>query len=304
MEHKRIITVLICVLVASCVIVSGYVISINRESRYLPDKSVEDIVKILADENISIDPQLISTKTEVGNVYICGSPEEYSSTVAWLIEDCGVRYSFAVPDGDIIIMTNGARFEFGSEFSFRYSENGEEVSLPTRDKLPQMSTPLSEKTKNEISKIAAEFLDRGSESFGGSDHISIITDVENVWENSGSFYAFCTRKIDDTPVSDNAVMCEIKNGKVVSAYGTWSFLTPGESYPAQLTDSLNILFSVKKELAGSGKSVAIESIRRCYSLYTYGEKEELCLIPCWQIVTDNAGEFVYNAIDSTLYTKY
>ena len=151
MEHKRIITVLICVLVASCVIVSGYVISINRESRYLPDKSVEDIVKILADENISIDPQLISTKTEVGNVYICGSPEEYSSTVAGLIEDCGVRYSFAVPDGDIIIMTNGARFEFGSEFSFRYSENGEEVSLPTRDKLPQMSTPLSEKTKNEIS---------------------------------------------------------------------------------------------------------------------------------------------------------
>jgi len=49
--------------------------------------------------------------------------------------------------------------------------------------------------------------------------------------------------------------------------------------------------------------VSIKSVSLSYSLYFYGSREEFCLIPCWQVVTDNMGDFIYNAIDSTLYTN-
>ncbi|MGN1410557.1 MAG: hypothetical protein ACI4XJ_10345, partial [Eubacteriales bacterium] len=104
-------------------------------------------------------------------------------------------------------------------------------------------------------------------------------------------------------INDNAVLCVIEGGEVIEALGTWCFLTLGEAYSAQLCDIINILFNVKKEIGAKEDEVRVEAVGLCYSLYTYGDDGNFCLIPCWKVITDNAGEFIYNAINSTIYTK-
>ena len=133
---------------------------------------------------------------------------------------------------------------------------------------------------------------------------------------AGIDYVLCSRTTEGVEITGNLVLCTVENEKVIAAYGTWCFFTPGTSYSAQLTDVLNILFNVKKDLGTSPLSassasgdepernpVTIEAIKSCYSLYFFGEERNFCLIPCWQITTDTRGDLIYNAINGTLYTK-
>ena len=161
----------------------------------------------------------------------------------------------------------------------------------------------SEQKIAEITSVVTDFMERGSEEFKVGGSMDIITSVERIWENGGKYYALCSRSIGGVEVNDNKVFCTVEGGEVISASGTWCFLTIGDSYSAQLCDIINILFNVKKELGASENEVTIKAIEKCYSLYTYGENEDFCLIPCMKVVTDNAGELIYNAIDGTIYTK-
>jgi len=152
-------------------------------------------------------------------------------------------------------------------------------------------------------------MDQGNREFEASDKIHIETVVDNVWENSGLYYALCTRTIDGIDITGNLVICVVSGDKVVEAYGNWCFLTLGESYSSQLSDMLNILFNVKNEISaaagdvGDAEKVTIESIDLCYSLYFYGSEGNFCLMPCWKVVTDLYGNFIYNAINGELYTN-
>lgn len=306
MNQSKIFLVLICILVISCIVLGVCLFSLNREVNYLPEKSIDDIVAILAENDITIDPGIISAKREKGTVYVCNSGN-YSQTVAELLGGSGVKDVYRIPDGEIITMYNGAEFEFGSSYAFKYRRYGESDVTPNISSLSQIADHVSEKKRGEIAEIAEEFIDRGSREFESGSKVPVETVVEDVWENSGVYYALCTRTISGAEINNNLVLCTIEEGEVTQAYGTWCFLTLEESYSAQLSDVLNILFNVKKDISAiretDGERVTIKSLGLSYSLYFYGVEDEFCLIPCWQVVTDNMGEFVYNAIDSTLYTK-
>lgn len=303
MEHKKILNVLILILALSCVIVSLVIVQLYREIYYLPDKSADDIVKVLAESNITVDKSLVDTKRERGNVYVCSSGDYYE-TVAALLASSKVKYAFVIPDGELVIMENGSRFEFGSGFSFRYARN-EEADSTRNDgfAFSELYERPSKQKIDEISAVVAEFMDRGSEEFKIGGSMDISTSVERVWEHDGKYYAICSRSIGGVEVNDNRVFCTVENGEVTAASGTWSFLTLGNSYSAQLCDSVNILFNVKKELGTPQDRVVIEAIEQCYALYTYGDDEDLCLLPCYKVVTNNSGELIYNAIDGTIYTR-
>lgn len=306
MNQSKIFLVLICILVISCTVLGVCLVSLNREVNYLPEKSIDDIVALLAENGITIDPDIISAKREKGTVYVCNSGN-YSETVAELLGGSGVKAVYQIPDGEIVTLYNGAKFEFGSSYAFRYSGNGESDVTPNISSLSQTADHVSEKKRDEIAAIAEEFIDRGSREFESGSKVSVETVVGDIWENSGVYYALCTRTISGAEINNNLVLCTIENGEVTQAYGMWCFLTLGESYSAQLADVLNILFNVKKDISAMRENederVTIESLGLSYSLYFYGGEDEFCLIPCWQIVTDSMGEFIYNAIDSTLYTK-
>lgn len=304
MQQNKIVPLLIVILAVSCIILSVNLFFLVRQAEYLPRESVDDIVKILAQADIRIDPDIISTKRERGTVYVCNSGD-YNTTVASLLGGGAVESSFVIPDGEILLLDNGARFEFGEDFSFRYDRDGIDDGAGQFD-LSLYADHVSDEKREEISKIAVEFLDSGSREFEQTSDMSIVTTVETIWENAGVYYAFCTRSIDGVEITGNSALCTIVGGDVAEAYGRWSFLTLGESYSAQLSDLLNILFNVKKEIGDAASEqggVTVESIDLCYSLYFYGDEEDFCLIPCWQVVTDSMGKFIYNAIDSTLYTK-
>ncbi len=310
MNHNKIFSVLIGVLSLSCAVLAVCIFMLNREVNYLPAQSVDDIAAILAEDNIIIDTDIISRKRESGTVYVCNSGH-YSETVAELLGGSGVKAVYAIPDGEIVTLYNGAKFEFGKNYAFKFFRSGTSSGLdPNLSDLSQTADHVSEGKREEIAAIAMDFIDRGSREFENSSKMSVETVVDNIWENSGIYYALCTRKISGAEINRNLVLCTIDGGEVTEAYGTWCFLTLGESYSAQLTDILNILFSVKKDIsdirAEKGNDVSpvkIESVGLSYSLYFYGSEDEFCLIPCWQVVTDNMGDFIYNAIDNTLYTK-
>lgn len=302
MESKRITAALACILAAACVIVTVILVSVNRKINYLPESAVADIVAVLEAEDIRISPELIDTKREKRDVYVF-SFEEYGDTVARRLGGNNISSKFTTPSGEIIQTDDGQLLEFGDGFYFRYSRDGERHIFPLTEQL-SAGTQISPSLKKEISDAAVKFLDSGSRDQSFGSQMSIVTSVDAVCEYDGVYYAVCSRTIDGVRITDNTVVCAYSGGAVSDAEGVWCFFVEAEPYSAQLIDHLNILFNVKRDMPRTGDGqITITSISLCYSLYYYGDGDDFCLIPCWQVTTDTAGELIYNALDGTLYTK-
>lgn len=303
MRHNRVLVFLTVILGVSCLILGITLLSINIKSASIPDKAIEDLVSILEKEDIHINPELVSSKITSGRIYVCES-DEYNTSVSELIGGSKVMSVYSVPNGEIIYLTSGERFEFYKNFSFKYSKSGEDVVSMSQVVLDEGMENLTGKALKNIGSIAIDFLDSGSLDYAVGSGLEVDTVVRGMWEKDGKHYALCSREINGNSITGNLVLCTISGGEVVEAYGTWCFLNIASSYSAQLYDSLNILFNVKKEISAIDHGrVEIQSVDLCYSLYFLGDDREFCLIPCWQIITDSAGEFIYNAINGTLYTK-
>lgn len=309
MENKRVLIVLAVVLAVSCIIVAGTLISVKWNISHIPGKSIDDLVEILENGNIHIDRGIITTKRERGMVYVFDS-DGYNNTVAALLTGSKVKNTFVIPDGEMIVLENGDTVKFGKSFTFTYQKPSADTFRPNIVELREYALPCTEESVPDIVAAVSEFLDKGSSEFD-SRKMNISMNIDGIWEQDGRFYLLCSRQIDGVGITGNLVLCTVEDGIVTSAYGTWCFFTSGSSYSAQLTDILNILFNVKKDLrvseAGNdGEStgnVTVLEIEHCYSLYFMENEESFCLIPCWQIATDQGVELIYNAIDGTLYTK-
>lgn len=315
MENNRIMSVLAVILLIACTIVSVTLIRVRYDMDYVPSEAVDDLVEIMERDGILIDRSIVSEKRENGNVYMFDS-DGYTRTVAELLSGSALRDSYAIPDGELMILENGDRCEFSENFTFRYEAADASGFSPNIVDLRYYAAPKLPKDAEVSVEAVRTFLNNGSRSFSSSRELDVDVMIDEIWAYEGVDYILCSRTIDDVAITGNLVLCTVENEKVTAAYGTWCFFTPGTSYSAQLADILNILFNVKKDLAPSPLSspdasgnvqtaapVTIESIKSCYSLYFFGEEENFCLIPCWQITTDTKGELIYNAINGTLYTK-
>lgn len=315
MENNRIMNVLAVILLIACVIVSVTLVRVRLDIDYVPSEAVDNLVEILARDGIAIDRNIISAKRENGTVYVFDS-DGYNRTVAELLSGSTVRDTYATPDGELLILKNGDRCEFSENFTFRYrAENADEFT-PNIIDLRYYADRKEEADVENAVRAVRTFLNNGSREFSSAGNLNVAVVIDEIWEYAGIQYILCSRIIDGVAITGNLVLCTVENNRVTAAYGTWCFFTPGTSYRAQLSDILNILFNVKKTLVSSAVSgeegkesgegntnVTIQSIKSCYSLYFFGEEENFCLIPCWQITTDTMGELIYNAIDGTLYTK-
>lgn len=302
MENNRILRMLAVILLIACGIVSVSLLRMLHNMNYIPSEAVEDLVEIMARDGILLDQDIVSEKREHGTVYLFDS-DDYNRTVAELLGGAVVRDTYAIPHGELLILENGNRCEFTENFSFRYcADNADEFSPDIVD-LRYYGTPKTEEDAKTAVEAVRNFLGNGSRAFSGDRELRVDVEIDEIREVTGIEYVLCSRTIDGVKITGNLVLCTVKNGVVTAAYGTWCFFTEGTSYSAQLTDLLNILFNVKKHLTPADSEITIESIHSCYSLYFFGEEENFCLIPCWQITTDKRGDLIYNAIDGTLYTK-
>ena len=303
MKSRRVILILILVLALSCLILGVILGGILREGNTLPDSAVDDILDLLRESGITADRSLVSGRRETAPVYVLGSGD-YESTVASLLSESVPAKTYDVPEGMILLMENGARVDFGEDFSFRYSRGGERVDAYRAADLSPSGVPLSGERKAAVEAIVTEFLESGSRSFeSGGERVDIRCEVDAVWEAEGVQYAMCSRSIDGIRIAANRVICALDGDTVGEAWGTWYFLTPAESYSAQLSDTLNILFNMKKEIGAARTPVTVKAVTLCYSLWFRGDGEGFCLIPCWQIATDTMGSFLFNALDGSFYTR-
>ncbi len=302
MRHNRLVACLSCILAVACIVLAVTLISIHQKSGRLPESSVDDIVKILAAADIQIDREIISTKIASGRVYVC-DPEEYNNNAAEALGGEKVFASYTVPGGEIVVLMSGARFEFYENFEFRYSLDEEKKNLLDDFNLADANQIINSSAVTHIGEIVCDFLERGNRDDSGANHAEIVTKVNGIWELDGKHYALCSRNIGGIPMAGNTMLCLVEGGVVTQASGTWCFLEVGESYSAQLMDHINILFNVKKEIAGlehDGK-VVVRAIQPCYTVYQI--EDYFCLIPCWQVETDTFAKFVFNAINGVLVTK-
>ncbi len=302
MENNRILRMLAVILLVACGIVSVSLFRMLHNMNYIPSDAVDDLVEIMARDGIRIDRDIVSEKRERGTVYLFDS-DDYNRTVAELLGGAVVRDTYAIPHGELLVLENGNRCEFTENFMFRYRADGADEFTPDPADLRYYGTPKTEETAETAVEAVRNFLGNGSRAFSGDGDVRVAVEIDGIWEESGIEYVLCSRTIDGVTITGNLVLCTVENGVVKAAYGTWCFFTEGTSYSAQLTDLLNILFNVKKHLTPADGEITIESIHSCYSLYFFGEEENFCLIPCWQITTDKRGDLIYNAIDGTLYTK-
>ncbi len=307
MENNRIMRFLACILLIACGIVGVTLLRVRYDRGYVPAEALEDLTEIMERDGIHIDRDIVSRKRETGSVYVFDS-EGYTETVAELLSGSSVKDTYAVPDGELVILENGDRCEFGENFTFRYQARDADLFSPNIVELRQYASSVLPANAESTAETVRAFLEAGSRSFVSSRELDADVRIDEIWEYTGIRYVLCSRTIEEVEITGNLVLCTVENGKVTAAYGTWCFFTSGTSYSAQLTDILNILFNVKKDLAlpseaADGAAVTIESIHSCYSLYFFGEEMNFCLIPCWQITTDIRGNLIYNAINGTLYTK-
>lgn len=310
MENNRIMRLLAVILLIACGIVAVTLVRINYNMDYVSSDAVDDLVAVMEKDGVRIDRNIISRKRENGTVYVFNS-DGYAGIVAQLLSGSAVKETYAVPDGELILLENGDRCEFGENFTFRYQAKDADSFSPNIMDLRQYAAPGLTENEEVIVEAVQTFLDNGSRSFEESG-LNVEVVVDEIWNYAGISYVLCSRKIDDVEITGNLVLCTVEKGKVTAAYGTWCFFTQGTSDSAQLADILNILFNAKKELEPSQQgdmeteetpAVTIRSIKSCYSLYFFGQKENFCLIPCWQITTDTRGELIYNAVNGELYTK-
>ncbi len=302
MENNRILRMLAVILLIACGIVSVSLLRMLHNANYIPSDAVDDLVEIMARDGILLDRDIVSEKRERGTVYLFDS-DDYNRTVAELLGGAVVRDTYAIPHGELLVLENGNRCEFTENFTFRYRMNGAGAFTPDVVDLRYHGTPKTEETAEAAVDAVRNFLGNGSRAFSGDRELRVTVEIDGIWEDAGIEYVLCSRTIDGVTITGNLVLCTVEDGTVTAADGTWYFFTEGTSHSAQLTDLLNILFNVKKHLTPADGEITIESIHSCYSLYFFGEEENFCLIPCWQITTDTRGDLIYNAIDGTLYTR-
>lgn len=308
MQQKNIIAVLVGVLsLALCVLVVNLV-QLYREIYQIPEQAITDLCQTLAEDGIRLAENLVPRNREDGRIYISDGAG-YEENAALLLADSEIKSTYTIPDGQLFLHYNGDMTEFTGGFTFHYRRAGlgEEGRVVTtggelRD-YEDLTAGLAElSVAGEAATAAKAFLDRQDGSLESS--VTIETVVTSVYgSETGRAYVRCLRQIDGVEITENSVICLVENGTVVEAAGQWCFMTIGESYMAQLSDITNILFMMKRTLAGQDTTCTIVGLSRCYSLYLFGEDDGFCLIPCWRVETDTMGVLVFSALDGTLYTK-
>lgn len=300
MKHNKLIVVLIVILLASVLTVFGILFSMKARTDYIPENSVETIVSILEQSGVDIDPAVIPRARGKSAVYVFSS-EDYCKNVASSLGGAEVSADYITPDGEIVTLSNGARTDFGSSFSFHFYRDGITDSglfslTPTDDE-----AQVSEETEERVRWIVSEFLSSGSTFDTSSVNVSVS--VDRIWAVGDVLFAICTRTIGTVEITGNSVICAVRGSQVAEAYGTWCFLTTAKIHYVNTCDIPDILFRFRSEADENSSLVSIERIDMCYSFYFYGDSEDFCLIPCRKLVTDCMGEYIYNAIDGSLYTK-
>ncbi len=310
MRQKGIMGMLLAILCIAIGVLTANLLLLYVRIYRIPEEAVADLCRVLADDGIYLDGELVPRQRENGVIYVSDGIG-YEDKAAVLLAESEIRNTYHIPDGQLFLHYNGDITEFTDSFGFHYRNStlaGEGQIVHGAEHMPDYSSLTigapSMPIDSEAAMAAMEFLDKQDASLGQSVEIeTVVTAVHGTAD--GKVYVQCTRQMAGVEITDNSVVCLVEDGIVTEAAGKWCFMTFGESYKAQLSDITNILFMMKRTLTEAERQTGctVVAVERCYSLYFFSQNEGFCLIPCWRVETEAGGVLVYSALDGTLYTK-
>ena len=191
--------------------------------------------------------------------------------------------------------------------AFDIREDAPELALEEYENIHL--TSLSAADTRRLTRIVADFIGKAEGSGGDVQTFSLSRQVLRSGEDpeTGIRYFVCAQSARRTKVLNLISAFAVKDGEVVGMSGEWCFSPVDASYPAQLLDQINILYTVKDRIleahGENGETVTIRSLDLGYTSYFRGDTDRFYLIPAWQLTLAEGETYIINALDGAEYTK-
>lgn len=246
MNWKGIKNLLIVLLFFADIFLGYMLISQNRQGKY-DENAIDNASEILAQSGIIADRSIL--EKEEADLPLCTvSVSKNTETVARKFLKGNISDSFAVPDGVAFFTDNGEQLKLTDDLSLLYSEDGtikdtEAVTL---------SEPTEKDTENYSAVLEKFFTPSGTydDKFG--------FEISGIFVDTDSVFVSAVQTLNDVKIQNHTVFCEIKDGGVIYASGTWCFLPIKEKKSAHIIDGINILF-IEKNNSDTSIDISEES---------------------------------------------
>ncbi|MBQ8746947.1 MAG: hypothetical protein IJZ08_03670 [Clostridia bacterium] len=286
-----------------------------RESEYLPEVSVQQIVKLLEKDGITIKDGALSRKKATSSLYGGTMGASYYTDTASAVSGSAVSLSFPSPSGVVLSMENGDRCAFDGGFQIRYEAAGfsalleEKGFFETDYTAAGINTMLSQLTAREERALTAaveSFLLRANGMTDRSAPYPVGYELLCLGKDdvSGLQVFICVQTVRGMRVANLCSAIAVLDGEVIGMSGEWCFAEIKTTYSAPLYDQIHILYSVKERILSEGDAAPkmITSMSLGYAVYYHADTEAFYMIPVWNITTDVGKTYLYNSLNGALYT--
>ncbi len=261
MNWKGIKNLLIVLLFLADVFLGYMLISQNRQGQY-DENSIDNAFEILARGGIIADRSILEKKNP--ELPLCTvSAAKNTEVVMRKFLAGNVTESFSVPNGAAFFTDTGEQLRVTDDLSLLYSEDG-----TIKDTEPVVFSPPTDENSGSYTSTLEKLLAPngvGDDKFG--------FEINGVSESTDSVFVSATQTLNGVKIQNHTVFCEIKDGKVIYAHGTWCFLPIKEKKSAHIIDGINILFIEKNNSGLSGDEIAESYDAHMHQTGTKAEKE-------------------------------
>ncbi len=291
----------------------------DKNSMKIDSSTLNDIVSILQNNGISVDPAIIPTTYPDADIIESDFDAKYYDNLASAISLSERASINIMPDNSFrLVMRNDNLFYLNRRFGFEFS--AQESTYEQAEVLEELYLSNeyypADLTRDE-KKLIESFL--YPEAIAES-HAPFSYEILNTYSDSKSKIALVSQTIDNVYIREHNMYIELENGKINRASGTWFFPQNSENYSADLYDQLSVLFAELDYNKNSTPTQAnsdtldtdnssdeisnkysITDIDFTYCIYWNSAQDGLFFIPAWKLSTDAGETRYYNAVNCKLY---
>lgn len=263
---------MIALLLIACTII-GATLWLSGDQEPYTKESLEKSAALMKESGIIIDSDLLKGDLDGMKLYRFTLPRDYPEQVAQKLVHGTVTDVFTIPGGVELRTDIGEVVYVGNDFTLEYSCPVQSAAL-TKDEVEDRLIPSAE-----------------APQFGAGQKIG--DDPQDV-----TF----TQMLGNYPIPENVLSCHFITGKLTSLEGKWCFPDKCSTFPAQLRDYLNIMFTERERISAESsknaekKVLTVENLERCYSVESTDTKTAFVLVPSLKITYTDGEQAIHSAV--------
>lgn len=312
MNWSTVKNLLIAILIAANLFLLYQILMQDRSRSYIDADEVADAISLLATRGLTVPPEGVPLAKFDSPVYESIYSDKYYYEVAEALSGSKSTPAQMLPDGSFsIAMENGDLVQLDSEFDFSIEKAGISDSSAYTDITAEAFVLLSD-SGEEIPSSRMKALKRKATDFltcRASDDSSLSAEIIDGFYDSASGHSLllARQSISGCRIYSHYAVLVFDDEELLCASGRWYFAPIDASYTAELYDQVNILFTDLKTLRADDDEAetlpAVTAMSACYAVYWNADKTALYFIPAWQIEHSGGAVIVYNAANSTVYSR-